>query len=269
MNKKLKLLVLLVAGLVITSCSEYQKALKNEDVKAKYEMAEKLFEEKKYKKAIRLFEQIAPNYAGKPQGERIYYFLANSYFHVEDYYLAAYQFERFAKSYPKSEKVEEALYKNALSQYKISPKYSIDQTETVTALEKLQAFINKYPESEFLEEANKMSVELRTKLEKKVFEIAKQYSTIRDYKPAVKALDLFLAEYPGSPYRENALYEKYLATYYLAMNSILAKQEERLNEAIVAYNSFKKFYPESEFLKEADRMLENINKELERFNKNT
>jgi len=269
MNKKLKLLALLIAGIVLTSCSEYQKALKNEDVKVKYEVAEKLYEEKKYKKAIRLFEQISPNYTGKPQGERIYYFLANCYFNVEDYYLAAYQFERFAKSYPKSEKVEEALYKNALSQYKLSPKYSIDQTETVTALEKMQLFINKYPESEFLDEANKMSAELRTKLEKKAFEIAKQYNTIRDYKAGAKALDLFLSEYPGSPFREEALYQKFLSYYYLGMNSILAKQEERLTEAINSYNSFKKFYPESEFMKEADRMLENINKELERFNKNT
>src|SRR5690606_36048818 len=97
----------------------------------------------------------------------------------------------------------------------------------------------------------------------------KQFNTIRDYKSGAKALDLFLAEYPGSPYRENALYQKFLANYYLGMNSILAKQEERLNEAITAYNSFKKFYPESEFMKEADRMLNNINKELERFNKNT
>src|SRR5690606_41302222 len=99
MNKKLKLLVLLVAGLVLTSCSEYQKALKNEDVKVKYEVAEKLYEEKKYKKAIRLFEQISPNYTGKPQSERIYYFLDNCYFNVVDYYLVAYQMKRFAKSY--------------------------------------------------------------------------------------------------------------------------------------------------------------------------
>ena len=42
--------VLLLAG-VISSCGEYQKALKSEDVAVKYEAATKLYEAEKYKQS--------------------------------------------------------------------------------------------------------------------------------------------------------------------------------------------------------------------------
>ena len=144
----MRYLVLIITVLLLfSSCSEYQKALKSEDVKVKYDLAEKLYNDGKYKKANRLFEQIVPQFVGKPQGERIIYFFADSYYKTEDYYLAAYQFERFSKSYPKSDKAQEAAFHGAKSYYMLSPKFYIDQTETKTAIDKLQAFINTYPDS--------------------------------------------------------------------------------------------------------------------------
>jgi outer membrane protein assembly factor BamD len=55
-----KFLSVLLIVLVLGSCSEYQKALKTEDVAIKYNVAEKQYEKGKYNKAIRLFEMIAP-----------------------------------------------------------------------------------------------------------------------------------------------------------------------------------------------------------------
>ncbi len=107
MRRLFSLLLLIV---VLHSCSEYQKVLKNEDVKAKYDLAEKLYKEENYKKANRIFEQIAPKYVGKPQGERVMFFYADTYFQIKDYNFAGYQFERFLKSYPKSDKIQEAAF---------------------------------------------------------------------------------------------------------------------------------------------------------------
>jgi len=155
-------ILLAAVSLVMHSCSEYQKVLKNEDVKAKYDMAEKYYEAKDFKRANRLLEQIAPKYVGKPQGERVQFFLANSFYQIENYNFAGYQFERFLKSYPKSDKAAEASFLGAKSYFMLSPVYSIDQTDTDKALDKLQLFINSYPESEFLAEANSMAKELTT-----------------------------------------------------------------------------------------------------------
>ncbi len=255
------------AMVFLVSCSEYQKVLKNEDIKAKYDMAEKFYEEGDYKRAKRLYEQIAPKYVGKPQGERVMFFFADCYFKTGDYYLSGYQFERFIKSYPRSDKIQEASFLGAKSYYELSPRYSLDQTDTDKALAKLQTLINTYPETEYFEEANAMARELTTKKEKKQLEIAKQFNKLGKFNypiliSAITALDNFISDNPGSVYREEALYYKIEATTNLAMNSTLNKQQERLENALDSYNTLIRYFPESQFKKEADDLHEKIQKEL-------
>lgn len=159
-------LLIVVAALALGSCSEYQKVLKSDDTAVKYAVADSLYKAGKYKKALKLMEQIVPAYRGKPQAERLMYVYANTFYKLEDYLLAGYQFERFETSFPQSDSVEIAAYKSAKSYYELSPRYSLEQADTYTALEKMQAFINKYPNSEYRLETNALVKELRGKLEK-------------------------------------------------------------------------------------------------------
>ncbi len=264
-SKKLVSLFLLV--ILLGSCSEYQKALKTEDVGVKFEMATKLYDAGKYDKAIRLMEQIAPSYRGKPQAEKLFYMFSQSYYKTEQYYLAAYQFESFVSGYPKSEKVEEAAYLSAKSYSMLSPIYSLDQTDTLKAIDKLQGFIDSYPNSTYLPEANKTLKTLNEKIEKKVYENAKQYNTIMEYKASMVALDNFIADYPGTPLKEDALFYKYDSAYQLGINSIPSKMEERLNVAKTAYNSLIKFKPDTKYKKIADEMLVRIETDLKKITK--
>ena len=263
-----RILYVLLGFLILVSCNEYQKVLKNEEVKPKYDLAEKFYNEGDYKRANRLFEQIAPRYVGKPQGERVQFFLADSYFRIRDYNFAGYQFERFVKSYPKSDKAAEASFLGAKSYYMLSPRYSLDQTDTDKALVKLQAFINSYPDSEYMAEANAMARELTTKKEKKAFEIAKQFTKLGksyflDYNiSAIAALDNFISDYPGSVFREDAYYQKIQATSILALNSTEDKKQERLEDAKDAYETLIRYYPETKYLKEAKDIAEKIEEEL-------
>ncbi|MFS4491475.1 outer membrane protein assembly factor BamD [Maribacter sp. 2308TA10-17] len=252
---------------LLASCNEYQKVLKETDVKAKYDLAQKYYEAEDFKRALRLFEQIAPKYVGKPQGERVMFFLADSYFQRKDFNMAGYQFERFIKSYPKSDKVPEAAFSGAQSYFELSPNYSLDQTDTDKALAKLQAFVNTYPDSEFFDKANEMAQELTTKKEKKAFEIGKQFNKLGEFnyevlKSAVASLDNFVSDFPGSIYREEALYLKLEATTNMALNSFQSLKEERLENAKEAYNVLKKQFPETKFTKKADNLLKKIEKEL-------
>jgi len=252
---------------LLTSCNEYQKVLKNESVKAKYDLAEKYYNEGDFKRAKRLFEQIAPKYIGKPQGERVMFFFADSYFKTKDYYLAGYQFERFIKSYPKSEKLQEASFLEAKSYYELSPAYSLDQTDTDKALSRLQIFINTYPESEYFAEANEMAISLDSKKEKKQLEIAKQFNKLGEFNypiliSAITALDNFISDNPGSIYREEALYHRIEAATNLALNSTENKKKERLEHARNVYNNLMRYFPETKFKKKADNLSEKIQKEL-------
>ena len=262
---------LLLVIVTLNSCGEYQKVLKKPNTKAKYELAEKLYNEGDFKKANRLFEQIAPGYVGKPQGERVMFFFANSYFEIKDYNFAGYQFERFLKSYPKSDKASEAAFLGAKSYYMLSPRYSVDQTDTDKALTKLQLFINLYPESEYFAEANIMARELTTKKERKEFEVAKQFtklgkSYILDYSiSAIAALDNFISDNPGSIYREDALYLKIEATTNLAINSTENRKKERLEEAKIAYNNLFKYYPDTKYAEVANDLIEEVDEQLNNY----
>jgi len=263
--KQLSILFLIL--LMLASCGEYQKVLKEKDVPPKYEMAKKLYDEgvetgknKYLRKSIRLFEQILPQYKGKPAGETVSFMNANAHYLVGDYYLSGYMFERFTKSYPKSQKVEEAFFKSAKSYYQISPIYSKDQEDTNKALTKLQFYINTYPDGEFFEASNAMIQELSLKIERKFYEVSKQYHHTERYKAAIQSFDNFNLRFPGSKFREQAFFYKFESAYILAINSIAALVPERLEEAREYYEDYLKYYSqsESEFAQKAKLYAQDI-----------
>jgi outer membrane protein assembly factor BamD len=129
----------------------------------------------------------------------------------------------------------------------------------------MQLFVNAHPNSPYLEEANAIVRELDFKLERKAYEIAKQYNLIRDYKASIKSFNNFLLEFPGTSLREKALFYRLDSAYNLAILSVDYLKEERLNEAIGYYNIFSKTYPSSEFLEDATRMNEDLQQQLNTF----
>ena len=262
-----KIVSLLLLVVFFSSCNEYQKALKSEDVSVKYKMADTLYAQAKYSKALRLFEQIAPEFRGKPQAEKMFYMYAQSYYKTKQYYLAAYQFESFASGYPKSVKIEEASFLGAKSYAVLSPVYSLDQADTYKAIEKMQAFIDRFPNSQYLTEANGLTKLLSEKIEKKVYENAKGYNTISDYKSALVAFDNFIIDYPGTKFKEDALFYKLDSAYKLGINSVPEKMQERLNVAKTSYQNLIKFKADTKYKEQADEMYARVEQELQKYTK--
>lgn len=272
--QRMKKGVFLLVFFIVASCSEYQKVLKSDDIGLKYSTAVALYEKaeagegnvkRNYKRANRIFEQIVPEYRGKPQAQKLMFLYADTFYELKNYLSSGYQFERFAETYPESEKLQEALFKSAKSYYHLSPEYNLDQTDTHKAIEKLQAFINRFPESENLDEANDLVTQLRVKLEEKAYSIAKGYHRRLDYIAAMAAFDNFIERYPGSPFTEMALFYKFDSAYKYAMNSYRYAMEERLATAEEYYEEYVEDFPEGEFMKEATASLTEINKKQKTF----
>jgi len=241
-------------------------------VDEQYKMAVKIYESKKYAKALRLFEKITPAFRGKPQMERIQFMVAQSNFNEKNYSLSGYYFDRFTKNYPKSSKREEAAFLSAYSFKLASPVFSKDPTDTNKALEAYQTFINAYPDSDKIEEANKHYKELRYKLQKKYFEIAKVYYTtadydLRNYKAAIQAFDNLLGDYLGSEFKEEALYYRLKAAHDFVLKSTDRRKPERIKDAIEAYEKLKRNYPESKYMEDSNEMLATLQSEKERIDK--
>lgn len=268
MQKMKNLLYIFFLTTLFVSCSEYQKVLNKGKNVDRYKLAEDLYKKGEYKKAIPLFEKLAGPYAGKPQMERIQYMTADSYYKTEDYSLSSYYFSKFITNYPTSTKIEEAAFLSARSYYLAAPKYSLDQKDTYKALEAFQNYINTYPESERIVEANKFYEDLTGRLEKKDFEVARQYYHTEYYKSAITAFEIFNEEHLGSIYKEDAMYYSFKSSYELGMHSVLTKKGKRLIDAKLEYEKFKKFFPESNKMKEMDDLVSNIDREIEKSKEN-
>ena len=257
-----RIFIIVFLSSTLLSCNEYQKLLNSTDNDTdKYNAAEKYYNDGEFRRANALIEQLIPSYRGKPQGERLVFFFADSYFQIKLYYSAAIQFENFIKSYPNSQRIQEAYFMEAKSYYMLSPLYTLDQDDTYTGIDKLQVFINRFPNSEYVSEALELMNDLQNKLEEKDFEISKQYYTIRDYTSAIKALDNFVADNPGTIFREEALYYKWLSQFEIAINSIESRIVDRVTELERSLDNFLRNYPDTIFIEDLSEKI-NIAKQL-------
>ena len=266
MQKNRYIAFLTLFSLLFFSCGEYHKVLNKGSIEDKYKMAVKLYESNDYGRALRLFEKVTPTYRGKPQMERIQFMVAQANFNEKNYKLAGYYFDRFTLNYPSSSKREEAAFLSAYSYKLASPVYSKDPTDTEKALAAFQTFINAYPNSDKLEEANKHYKELRMKLQKKYFEIAKVYYTtadydLRNYKAAIQAFDNLLSDYLGSEFKEEALYYRFKAAHDFVFKSTDRRRLERIKDTYSAFEKLERNFPESMYMAECKQMMQDLNKE--------
>lgn len=262
MQKMKKLALVMLMAFLMGSCGEYQKVLNKGKNTEKYQMAVAMYEKKEYKKAITLFEKIMGPYANKPQMERIQYMISDCYYQTENYTMASYYFSKFITNYPESTKAQEAAYLSAKSYYLAAPVYSRDQEDTYKALTAYQDFIDKFPNSELIEEANKDYAALNRKLQFKDFEVARLYYHTENYKAAIQAFETFNEDHLGSEFKEETYYYSFKSAYALGMNSVITKKEERLNDAIRSYKKFQKAFPESDKMKELNGLYAKLEEEL-------
>jgi len=255
-----KILILIISLVLLSACSEYQKVLNGNDPQAKYKLAWKYYEAGKYRKADQLFEQVDRFYKRKPTYQRLLFAHAMTLYNMKYYVSAGEKFRKFSQLFPESSKAEEADYYIVLAYDHLAPKYSVDQAYTVRAMEEVAAFLKKHPFSKYKDEVNEINAKLQHRLEKKYFEIAKLYYNLERYRAAIKSFNNYLIDYPGSIYKEDALFYRFKSAADLALNSVERKKKERVQTAMEYYKNFMDKNPDTKYKKEADRLYEKLQK---------
>jgi outer membrane protein assembly factor BamD len=263
---KKQVLILVPFLLFLFGCSKYQRLLKSDDYNAKYEAAVELYDKGKYERALPLLEELTPLFRGTDKAEKVYYYYCYTNYNLDFLYEASYHFKKFSTTFPSSKHTEEALFMSGYCKYLLSPIPSLDPTDTYNAINELQLFANTFPQHNLLDSTNQLMDKLRSKLEDKSFNNAKQYYQIYDYKAALIALNNTLRDFPDTKYSEEIALLLIKSSYYLAVNSIKEKKLQRFNETIEAYLNFVDSYKESKYLKEAESLY---TKALEQKNKIT
>lgn len=262
-------LFLALVILIASSCSDYNKLVKSTNLDKKYEMAIKYYDKQDYLKAFTLFEELITLYRGTAKEESTLYYYANTNYNMGDYELAHYYYKNFVKTFPSSAHKEECAYMAAQCYYLSSPAFSLDQSDTKTAIKEFQGFIDEFPKSNRIPECNVVIDELRGKLERKYYEIAKQYYNTGDYKASVYSFNSMLKDFPNTKYQEELHYLIIKSNYLLALNSIESKKVERIKLTIDAYLKFVNAYPKSEYLGNAESIYESAMKLKEKFKNQT
>lgn len=259
----ISLSILLVIIITIAGCkSKYEKLRASNDTARKYREAIKFYEKKDYNRALPLFDDLITKYRGTAEAEDLSYYYAYTHYKLKDYTTARYHFKTFADTYASSPKAEECRFMAAYCFYLESPIYSLDQDNTLKAMDALQLFINLHPKSERVPEATKLITNLRAKLEQKSFENAKLFLDIGDYKSAVIAFRNSERDFPDTKYAEEMQFLTVRAQALYAGASLELKQEERYNEAIRLANEFAVNYPTSKYLKETEQIKKDSEKAI-------
>jgi len=170
--QKFSYLILIVSVLALAGCSEYNKVLKSTDIEYKYTKAVEYYNNDECHKSLPILEELIGLTRGSSRAEDVYFYYANSHYCVKDYYLANYYFKSFAKTFTNSPRAETCQFNAARCSYELSPTYSLDQTDTRNSIDEFQLFLDKFPNSNLRDSANKMINLLNSKLEIKAFENA-------------------------------------------------------------------------------------------------
>ncbi len=261
MRKSIQMaLSVLTLALTLTSCGEYQKMLKSHDNEAKLEFAKRAFDKKKYTQAATVLTDVVTTFKGTKHAEESLYLLALSHYENKDYYNSGAYFRTYYNRYPKGKYAEMARFYCGYGYYLDSPEPQLDQSETVKAIEELQAFLDYFPKSDKVPVAQQAIFELQDKLTLKELQNAQLYYNLgnylgNNYESAVVVAKNAIKNYPYSKYKEELEMLVLKSRFQEASYSVEEKKADRFRDVIDEYYSFVNNWPESENLKEAENIF--------------
>lgn len=260
-----KYIATVILGVLAMSCNkQHNQALKSSDKDFILNTANDFYEQKKWSKAISLYDRLPNLVAGTADASEVVFKSAYANYYDKNYKLAGHQFRNFASTFVRDERREEAAYMSAICYYQDSAEYNLDQASTETAINQLQDFLAQYPNSERAKDVNEKIEELSQKLEFKYYEHARQYFRMADYRAAVAEFENLLNDYPSTKLKDKSLDFLMKSKYELAMHSIFDLKKDRLESAIAFSRDLEKTSNDETSVKNALSMREKLVKELEK-----
>jgi outer membrane protein assembly factor BamD len=166
-------------------------------------------------------------------------------YQAADYTSAETSAERYLKDYANSPEADYILYVQANSYYLQIPDISRDQEKTAKALETFQAVVQKYPKSEYAEDAKYKIQVTQDQLAGKEMSIGRFYLNRRNYTAAINRFRNVLQYYQTTRHAAEALYR--LVEAYLGLG---ISEEAQTAAAVLGHN-----FPDSDWYHNAYDLL--------------
>lgn len=260
------ILVSAVSVLFLTSCGGFGKVQRSTDNEYKYKMTKEYFEKGKWLNCTTIGQTLLQPFRGTEKGEEVLYMICKSYVNNEDFSVARTYIKSYVKSYPRGKYAEEEAFDLAYCYYMESPDVKLDQEPSEAAIDELENFIARYPNSEKAGLAKEMMTEMREKLAEQQLNNVKLYYDLGDYRgnnylSAIITARNAKKKFPDSRYNEDFSFYILKSYYSQADESVESKQYDRYQDAKDECYSFLKEYPSSKYQKE----VESIQHKIERY----
>jgi len=265
-----KIVVVFITIFLLSSCNkEFNRAMKSADKTYILEVFEKEYEKKKWENVLTLSDHVKKLVAGTDDVKNLIYKTAYANYYDKNYRLAGNQFKNYALSYINDSLAESTLYLSAKCYYEGSLQYNLDQVNTNLAIKEMQNFVDKYPNSAKVKDANAVINELVVRNEKKAFENAKTLYNIGQYKASSISFDNVIQDYPDTKFKEELMVYILRSKTNLAKESVFELKKERIIEAQTAYRNFLQTFPDTSFKKEAENLKSDLENEMVSVNEQT
>jgi outer membrane protein assembly factor BamD len=162
-----------------------------------------------------------------------------------DYTSAETSAERYLKDYPNSPEADYVLYLQANAYYMQIPDISRDQEKTGKALEAFKSVVDKYPKSEYAEDARYKIQVTEDQLAGKEMSIGRFYLNRRNYTAAINRFRNVLQYYQTTRHAAEALYRLVEAYLGLGIND-----EAQTAAAVLGHN-----FPDTQWYHDAYNLL--------------
>ncbi|EPR65126.1 outer membrane protein assembly factor BamD [Cyclobacterium qasimii] len=261
MTKVHQYIFIFLASLLTFGCGEFYKLEKSTNWDELYEAANRYYDEGEHNKAIILYDRVLPVIKGSGKAELAEFNYAYAHFRTKRYIEAAEYFKTFFDTYNRSPLAEEALFMNAYSLYLDSPDFNLDQRSSREAVNAIQLFMNRFPESDSYERSITMIDDLQKRFEEKAFTESKMYYRLTEglfpgdfYRACIVNFQNFAKSFPDSDYNEELAFKLVEVSTAYADRSVFDKKEERFEQALEFADDFEKKFPESEHLKDVSNI---------------
>ncbi len=203
---------------------------------------------KKWLTAREFFKQITETYTQSPYRPDAKLGIGDTYLgegSSEALVLAINEFKEFLSYYPTNPRADYAQYKVGMAHIRQMRGAQRDQTETREAVREFQAFVDRYPNSKLMPEAQAKLREARDRLSESDYLVGYFYFRQRWYPGAIDRLRDLVIQDPAFTGRD-AVY------FYLAESLVKLKREA---EALPYLERLVKEFERSEYLADAQKRI--------------
>jgi outer membrane assembly lipoprotein YfiO len=245
-TRALSFVVFLAALATVAACGPKKDVIPkgNQPDKFLFDRGTEQLQAKHWLTAREYFRHILDSYPQSNLRPEAKLGLADSYLGEdtsESMTLAVNEYREFLTFYPTNDRADYAQYQLGMTHYKQMRSSQRDQTESKSAVQELETFVERYPNSTLMPEGKQKLREAKDRLSLHEYEVGVFYFKQRWYPGAIDRLKGLLKTDPGFSTRDGAY-------YYLAESLV----KLRLNaEALPLYEKLIAEFEQSEFLEKS------------------